>query len=150
MRFRCSIRQIIPKLCAASLALLGFSCGSVDDNDDEILLMYGSPYGTYEIKGSVTTEDGKPVKGAVVRVTNHDLSSDIFCEADTTGTSGEYMVKSERYVYKAKKVVCVPDDPTLEADSTVVELKFSGGKEMWDMGHAEATVDFKLRKKSGE
>lgn len=145
MRFRCSIRQIIPKLCAASLALLGFSCGSEEE------CMYGTPYGSYEIKGKVTTEDGEPIEKAVVRITNPDMPSGLMSEiADTTSSNGEYNAQCDWGWPGEKKIVCEVEDPTLEADSVIVGMKFSGSKEVWNHGHAEATVDFKLRKKSGE
>lgn len=69
--------------------------------------------------------------------------------ADTTGSNGEYNAKCDWGWPGEKKIVCEAEDPMLEADSIIVGMKFSG-KEAWNHGHAEATVDFKLRKKSGE
>ena len=56
-----SVSSFTAWLSALGLSLLGYSCS----NDAPV--MYGTPTGTYEINGSVTTEDGKPVENASIR-----------------------------------------------------------------------------------
>ena len=131
------------------LALLGYGCSS--DGDDLPPLMYGTPTGTFEVKGSVTTEDGKAVPNATVRLTLPDLPSVPYTFAEAlTSSSGAYSAvdRTARFIEEGCKVVCVPADPTLEADSTVVKFKKNtNGNGSWNIGTFEATADFKLKKK---
>lgn len=64
------MNHIWRQLAAAIMGLLGFaSCGKslVDDRDDSA--MYGPPpYADYKVMGTVSDEDGKPIKGIRVSV----------------------------------------------------------------------------------
>ena len=64
------MKQIWKYLAAGIMGLLGFaSCGKslVDDHDDSA--MYGPPpYADYKVMGTVSDEDGKPIKGIRVSV----------------------------------------------------------------------------------
>ena len=52
-----SFQSILTRLCAGGLALLGFGCdGDYPGGGGD---MYGTPVGTFEIKGKVVTEEGK-------------------------------------------------------------------------------------------
>ena len=69
-----------------------------------------------------------------------------------TNTEGEYIAESNVLAGKLK-VVCVPNDPALDADSTEVELRYKKDKDIkdsWYHGHAEAKVDFKLKPNKSE
>lgn len=143
------ISGLLSSLCAMILGLLGFGCDSLEPGGGEIC-MYGTPTGVFKLKGTVKTEDGKAVKDAVVRVTYPDIpSSTGYLSTDTTGNDGKYDMVN----YHSNldwKVVCIPQDDSLEADSTVVNVKYKlAGKEssVWDIGTAEANVDFVLKKK---
>lgn len=143
--------KLISKLSAIGLALLGFSCSSDEPSEPE--LMYGTPTGSFKIKGKVTSEDGKAVPGATIRVTPSDVPSGLWSYGEVvTGTGGEYEIKSRSAVYKDIKVVCLPSGVELDADSIVTEMKYKGEDKdnIWYVGHADATVDFKLKKKSEE
>ena len=54
-------------LIMSVISLLGFSACSVIDNQTE-MCMYGTPTVDYKAEGSVTDEDGNPVKGIEVKV----------------------------------------------------------------------------------
>ncbi len=140
-----SVYSFTAWLCAAGMSLLGYSCG-------EPALMYGTLTGDYEIKGTVTTEVDKPVDGATIRVTGVNIPSGEYSYSTTTSNAeGAYEIKDEG-CHDNLKVVCIPDDPTLEPDSTVVKMTYekSGKKKNdgWYQGLAKKVVDFKLKKKT--
>lgn len=139
---------LFTRLCAAGLAVLGFSCSS--DEPEEIVCMYGAISGRFEIKGKVTTEDGKVVPNAEIRVTRPDFPSSVYPIAiSKTEEAGNYTLNGSDY-FNQLKVVCVPEDSNLEADSTIVDLKYINGDKGsgWYQGEADATVDFKLKNKN--
>lgn len=145
-----SFQSILTRLCAGGMALLGFGCdGDYPGGGGD---MYGTPVGTFEIKGKVVTEDGKEVAGAALRVTQEEIPSGVYSITQTkSGNNGDYLMRSEYTAVNNAKVVCLPDDPALEPDSTIVKLKYSGKRDKdnpWYRGHADATVDFKLKKKN--
>lgn len=144
MKAKLNFTAAVSRLCIAILAFLGYSC---ENNGGD---MYGTPTSTWEIKGEVTDEEIEPVADATVRVTLPNVNSTEFSLAETrTDENGEYLVAKHGESFSSLKVVCIPDDPTLKADSTVVDLKYSGGnkKDDWDDGTAHAIVNFKLKKK---
>lgn len=112
--------------------------------------MYGSPTGTFEIKGAVTAEsDGTSVAGAsiVVKSTN---SKYVLSNPVQTDSKGNYLSEETITTFSKEtkvRVVCTPTDVSgLAADSVDVDLKFGGKKRHdWDEGHAESTVNFKLK-----
>ncbi len=143
-RLTTRLSAFLSQVCAVAIAWLGFGC-SADEP-----CMYGTPTGSFEIKGQVTTEEGAPVKGARIRVTESDRPSGIFyLDEVQTGTDGRYMTAGSDYARKELKVVCLPDNPALEADSVIVDVRHidNGKDDPWNLGHAKATVDFKLKKK---
>lgn len=145
--------KLISKLSAIGLALLGIGCSSDEPGGDDIICMYGTPTGSFSIKGKVTSEDGKAVPGATIRVTDSKIPSGIWSYGEVvTGSDGEYEIKSSSAGYKDMKVVCLPSGVELEADSIVTEMEYKGKDKdnIWYIGHADATVDFKLKKKSEE
>lgn len=142
---------MISRLCAAGIAFLGFGCNSDEPEEGGGgELMYGTPTGSFEIHGSVSDPEGNEVPDAAIRVTFPDLDSDLYQIAVTqTDAQGQYSLIAHDITRKVK-VVCVPEDPVLERDSTLVELVYKKeefGNNMWYKGHAEATVEFKLKSK---
>lgn len=135
------LSSILTRTCAALLSTLGFS--SCTQNE----YMYGTPIGDFEIKGEVTTEEGTAVDNAEIRVTYPNSPSGIISIVKGhTEKDGKFDVKERWSPIKNLKVVCVPDSPELEADSVNVEMDYSG-KDGWYEGHAEKTVNFRLKKK---
>ncbi|MDE6340967.1 MAG: radical SAM-associated putative lipoprotein [Muribaculaceae bacterium] len=147
MKSKFRLSAMLSPLWVALLALLGYSC---ENNAD----MYGTPYGEWEIKGEVTDEDNKPVADARILVIYPEMNSSQFDSPEfedcwvMTDKSGRYISENGGFP-STLKVVCIPDDPVLRSDSTMVELKYSGKKKKdpWNWGSAKATVDFKLKKK---
>ena len=140
---------IVSKLCVALLAFLGYSCNG--DEDKEVICMYGTPTGDYEIKGSVRTEDNQPVENATIRVTHPKRSSgDYTYSTVASNKDGVYETEGHCAAWDLK-VVCIPSDPTLEPDSTIVTMKYEKPKKQkddgWYEGFAKAVVDFKLKRK---
>lgn len=143
--------KTISQICAAGLALLGFGCSSDEPGGGGGgVCMYGTPTGHWEIRGAVTDQEGAPVTDAEIRVTNPNSNSFHNAIATTdTNSEGNYNV-DDHFPHYQLKVVCVPKDPALDADSTLVDLKYikeNNIKNSWYVGHAEATVDFKLKPK---
>ena len=148
MKSKFRLSAMLSPLWFALLALLGYGC----DNNGE--LMYACPYGSWEIKGEVTDEENKPVADARILVIYPEMNSSQFDSPEfedcwvMTDKSGRYISENGGFP-STLKVVCIPDDPVLRSDSTMVELKYSGKKKKdpWNWGSAKATVDFKLKKK---
>lgn len=137
------LSAIVSRVCVALLAFLGYSCENTGGD------MYGTPTGTWEIKGDVTDETNEPVTDATIKITYPTVDSSHYTIGEAkTDKDGSY-ASTGRKSPGVLKVVCIPSDKALKADSTVVELEYSGGDKnnSWDMGSASATVDFKLKKK---
>lgn len=144
------ISTLLSRLCATGLAVLGFGCTS-DTPDNPEICMYGTPIGSFEIKGIVTDENNNPVANAEVRVTGPETPSGISSMATSnTDAKGTYnAIGAGIPPYGKLKVVCLPGESVLDADSTSVEVKYvkdKHDKNEWSSGKAEATVNFKLKK----
>jgi len=82
------MRNYILNLCKTLLGILGFSFVSACDGEGTspvpmygVPAEYGSPYAEYFVKGKVTDDAGKPIKG--IAVTGPDKSVDtVFTSAD--------------------------------------------------------------------
>lgn len=137
--------SLLMALCSSLLALLGFSCSS----DSDYPVMYGSPSGDFEIKGTVTTEEGAAVEDAEIRVTApHIPSGEHSLQTTTTKPDGQYTAIGGSHGLSQLKVVCIPSDPMLEPDSVTVKLNYNKENAgTWYAGEAKETVDFKLKEK---
>lgn len=143
--------KLISKLSTIGIALLGFGCSSSENEGD----MYGTPIGSFEFKGKVTDETGKSVEDATIKVTEPKGMSGVYSMTEgKTDESGDYIVEGSTFPIDSYKVVCLPDNPELQADSVMVDVEYikdkKDKKNPWYAGHADATVDFKLKKKSEE
>ena len=150
-RLSIKVSSLLGRVSALGLAILGFAACSEEQHD-----MHGCPgwpTGTFEIKGAVTAEsDGASVAGASIFVKPVDLNYPLN-EPVMTDDKGNYVVKETTNLYSKVRVVCTPGaDSGLSADSVDVELKYvDPGKDknsFWDEGHAESTVNFKLKAKA--
>ena len=151
--------SITSRCCTLLLAWLGISCSSDDtDIDYPYICMYGSPTGSFEVKGAVATEDGTPIPDAEIRVTPSATPSGIWSYVTTTtGKDGTYAIKYERASTQDLKIVCLSPDQKLASDSITVPVKYQFDKEHsqdknnpWYQGHADLTVDIKLKAKPTE
>ncbi len=154
MKLHSAISSIITRCFAIILTWLGFSCsGSHED-------MYGTPTGTFEVKGAVTTEEGTPVPDAIIRVTESDAPSGVWSLATTTtDKTGAYEVESDKTVGPRDelKVVCLSPDAAYSSDSVFVQVKYEfdkdhpkNKKDSWYKGHADLKVNFKLKPKTAD
>ncbi len=132
-------------ICSSLLTLLGFSCSS-----EEQPCMYGMPTGGFEIKGSVTTEDGAPVDDAEIRVNHANAPSGVYPFVITsTNAEGDYTAIGHSHADPEVKVVCLPSDPQLEPDSVIVEMHYNKENAgSWYVGDAKEIVNFKLKSKT--
>lgn len=140
IRHRLSTRRLTA-ICSSLLGLLGFGCSCSEE------VMYGMPTGDFEIKGSVTTEEGKAVDNAEIRITYPEAPSGIYRLGETsTDLKGNYEINGHDYLTEMK-VVCLPENTDLQADSVIVKLNYKDPDKhnSWDRGHAEATVNFTLK-----
>ncbi len=145
--------SLLTGICGSFLAFLGFGCNS-DSPGGEILCMYGSPVGSFEIKGKVMSEDGKPISNVKIITTLPDLDSSTYPIVTVTSDSeGKYDTKKIDMVLDRAKVVCIPDENEFEADSVITTLKNvndpEGSRLIYGL-YTEGTVDFTLKKKSGK
>lgn len=146
MKTKLRLSAMISRVCVAVMALLGYSCGDIGGDSP---LMYGTPTGNWEIKGEVTDEANEPVADATIKITYPEANSSVYSVGVAKTDKDGFYVSAGRESAGAFKVVCIPNDESLKADSAVVKLEYSGGdkKNSWYMGSASATVDFKLKKK---
>lgn len=147
MKTKISLSAIVSRVCVALMALLGYSCDNI--GEDSPLMMYGCPTGTWEIKGDVTDEANEPVNDATIKITYPNANSTDCIVGEAKTDKAGFYVSTGYESAGILKVVCIPGNRELKADSMVVKLEYSGGDKnnIWDMGSASATVDFKLKKK---
>ena len=82
------MRNYILNLCKTLLGILGFSFVSACDGEGTspvpmygVPVEYGSPYAEYFVKGKVTDDAGKPIKGIAVTVPD-EYADTVFTSAD--------------------------------------------------------------------
>lgn len=148
MEIKAKINSYISRLCVALLALLGYNCSS--DPEKNILEMYGTPTGSFEIKGEVTDEQGSPVTDAEIRVTDPRFSSSRWSFAKgVTNLDGFYTVSGKGSETDKIKIVCIPQNNALEPDSIILPIEYIPNKESqkdsWYVGHADMTFNFVLK-----
>lgn len=139
------VSTLISRLCAFGMAILGFSLSSCEN---EVPDMYGTPTGTFEVKGDVETEDGADVKGArvVVKEVNYETNRGQEIGDAITDADGDYVIEDSYFPISKVRVCCYPPEG-LEADSVDIDVDYKDGDGAWDWGTAKAEVDFRLRKK---
>lgn len=143
-------RILLSTVCSAALALMGSGCSSdeVDPTSDGI-------FGVYYITGHVTTEDGREVEGATIRVTNPEFESSRQ-SYDTWETNKEgFYILSGMGSDTELKVVCIPYGTTLVADSVIVDVVYKGNplayySDSRIRGEANIKLDFKLKEKKSK
>ena len=112
-KLQLNISAMATILCAAGLAILGFSaCESQGD-------MYGTPPGSFRLKGAVESKSGEPVNDAQITVKlfySNDVAIPKWNTA--TGNDGKYSIEKENYNYGKIRIVCTPSvESGLRADS---------------------------------
>lgn len=152
MNLKSKLSALISRFCVAMLALLGYSCGSSSVYPD---IMYGTPTGSFEIKGTVTNEKGEPLRDALIRVADPNVDSGIWSiERSVTNDGGNYDINGSWSASDKLKIVCIPPGNAYKTDSITVPVKYvydkDHKKDTWYIGHASLTVDFKLKPEAGE
>lgn len=146
--------SLINRILSGALVVLGFGCTSEWGESGGEECMYGTPTGKFQIKGKVTDNNGKEVAGAVVRITTPNRNSSPYPDAECkTDENGEYKSEGYSFPQKEMKVVCIPENTSLEPDSVMVPMDYrkdKHDKDVWYEGTAEATADFKLKEKKIE
>lgn len=154
------LTRIIGSMLTAVLALLGFSGCSETDGDGNMLLMYGTPQGEFQISGLVTDEEGAPLDSARVisRTYKYDgtdyetengylVNNEWYNDTTYTDSKCHYLLeKSGSFPYG--EVMVVVQDPKGGYESTYKEVKldYQGKADGWYVGRAEATANFTLKK----
>ena len=157
-----NLKKWLSAMLGVIISLLGFSSCSNDD-ENEIICMYGQPYSKFELKGKVVDTDGNSVVNAQITIKtirktedgeysydmgardpDDDVNDDVFTKQD--GTYRLVASSTTNFV----RVICTPENTDLAADSTelVVEYKkASDPNDSWLIGSYEGVVDFTLKKK---
>lgn len=79
-------RNFYRTLASALMPLLGFTaCGN--DDPYNYLCLYGTPTSDYHVKGTVTDENGTPIKG--IKVVMHEMNGSYDYRADSTFTDAD-------------------------------------------------------------
>lgn len=149
-----SLSSLLSIILSSIISLLGFTSCNDDKNN---VLMYGAPYGDFEVKGTVTDNEGKPVKDAqvITRPTSISYEENQYADyhnSDTTYTdaSGKYSISRDDVYFNYLRIIVHPKDNNLESDSIRHHLKFVGGDHGWYEGKATITQDFSLKAKENK
>jgi len=129
------------------LAMLGFTGCSEEGGD-----MYGQPYATFQISGHVTDEDGNALEEKRIIVRNLICGEEnAYMMSDTLATEekGNYLWKKKIGIDSGKlRVVCQDPKEEFKADSVEIDIELTEkGKDFWNMGSGQKTVNFELQKK---
>lgn len=75
-------KKVVQRILYGTFTLLGFTaCGEISDE-------YGSPITDYQVKGRVTSEDGKPLQGIQVIVKNEENAYHVYQKDDGSMIEG--------------------------------------------------------------
>lgn len=158
------MKDFFARFFTAILSMLGIASCSSSSSPDDLEVMYGCPTVDYEIKGSVSNQDGEAVTNAMV-VPKVDIDGDwIVVDTLYTDSKGAYTSWHQYYnkdlgkTIKVNKVstiaaenrqfklVCTPPfDSELQSDSVIVTVHLTG-ESGWFQGSGESIVDFTLKK----
>lgn len=144
-------------LLSGIVSLLGFqSCDNIFSNDDnsEILLMYGSPYATYKIDVTVTDQSGKGIDNDTVVLRQLDSEGNPvynYFIADTLITDSEGKADSKLRgspAFDTYRVIAMGKGGKYESDSIEVKLsQIEKGDDDWCVGIFAAEANLKLKEK---
>ena len=152
-------------LLGGLLVLLGFSSCSKDGNT---MVLYGTPYGTLDVKAKVLDPDGKPLSGATLQMRfetagvhyyngqPHESEGYVFGERPVTDSKGEINILYERQVVSPNKdrsyfVYHSADNPQFEGkfadDSVKMVLTKIEDDSGWYWGKIRMEGTLKLKEK---
>lgn len=136
-------------LMAASLLGFGTAC----DKEEQTLVMYGTPYNNYRVKGTVTDPDGNPIEGIEVCGNNSPET------AVLTGADGSFEIAGRSIGQSVKLGFTDIDGPDNGGDfaSGSLDIRFTEeertaeGSGAWHKGDfARTGVEMTLEKNEQE
>ena len=137
------------KVLGMVIGALGLTgCMAVKYGVPEAVAMYGCPVASFAAEGTVTNEQGEPIKGVKVTVGERQYMSEESMGKALTDEQGQYHITIDR-MFPADSIWLYADDSTgvYASDSTKVKVEYEGnGDGMWDMGNGRAEADFRLIK----
>ena len=154
------VKRWYKAILSALLTVLGFeACSVSDDGEDSMVCMYGMPTATWNLKGIVTDEAGKPIEGIKTSVKHvYELESGKTetwgIDSVMTDADGQYSLKAYDMGSDIKLIVEDVDgeanggkfrSDTLDIDSSKA-VKTAEGSGTWDMGIFELRTDLKMKK----
>ena len=164
-------QSILTKLLGVLLSLVGtYSCHKDKDSRGDEGVAYGTPSASYVFKGTVTDENGLPIKDVrIAMLDEHQLYSvedidlyleygetfwfDFRTEPSYTNEDGQYLLIADRIHSRSHSVRLLfsTEDFTAWKDTIIHhnDLTFEG-KESWYDGKAEAVINITLKKRESE
>lgn len=138
--------SLSPKLVALFSAILGISATSCNSFDAPA--MYGCPHADYDIKGTVTDDEGSPLEGISIEATNTKGYHVTIPELCTTKTDkdGSYKLKFNTSVLERIDIHFVDEAGEYADETKTFSVKFTDGDGSWFIGTAFVTADAKLKK----
>ena len=137
------------KVLGMVIGALGLTgCVAVKYGVPEAVAMYGCPVASFAAEGTVTNEQGEPIKGVKVTAGERLYMSEESMGKALTDEQGQYHITIDR-MFPADSIWLYADDSTgvYASDSTKVKVEYEGnGDGMWDMGNGRAEADFRLIK----
>ena len=137
------------KVLGTVIGVLGLTgCLAVKYGVPEAVAMYGCPVASFAAEGTVTNEQGEPIKGVKVTAGERQYMSEESMGKALTDEQGQYHITIDR-MFPADSIWLYADDSTgvYTSDSTKVKVEYEGnGDGMWDMGNGRAEADFRLIK----
>lgn len=148
-----TVSTLINRFTPALITLLGFSATACDEQEE----MYGTPYVTFDVDGTVTTDDGTPVENARIKAypteadaVDEEKRDNYILASGVTDADGRYHLGDRVHTFQNPvKIVCMaPEGSDLQNDGKEVNLEIISNKKdpVWCVGTARGTVDFKLTK----
>ena len=137
------------KVLGMVIGALGLTgCMAVKYGVPEAVAMYGCPVASFAAEGTVTNEQGEPIKGVKVTAGERQYMSEESMGKALTDEQGQYHITIDA-MFPADSIWLYADDSTgvYAADSARVKVEYEGnGDEMWNMGDGKAEADFRLKR----
>ena len=135
------------KLLMMAASLLGFATACNNEDDQPPLVMYGTPYINYKVKGKVTDKAGQPIKG--IEVGSYDV------KPVTTASDGSYTLSGANYLPELELKFTDTDGPANGGDfaEKTVKVEFTESDrteqgEGWSKGSfSKSGIDAELEEK---
>lgn len=139
------ILSLLNVLLTFVLGLLGFqSCDVAKKYGPGPEVEYGAPYAEYDVSGTITDEEEKPLKNMQIKLKENGVP---IAPETYSGEDGKYALREEGFPMNRVDVVVSDTAGVYESDSVNVAVSFEGGTDGWNAGKATIQHDFQLKKK---